>query len=70
MRGARLFVDTAEWGSVASLKQITRTLALGQSLMIAASHVHLLLNGLFPFLVFDIFSFPYLNIDFSVIIST
>ena len=50
--------------SVVVLKQITRTLALGQSLMIAASHVHLLLNGLFPFLVFDIFSFPYLNIDF------
>ena len=51
--------------SVVVLKQITRTLALGQSLMIAASYVHLLLNGLFPFLVFDIFSFPYLNIDFS-----
>jgi hypothetical protein len=50
---------------VVVLKQITRTVALGQSLMIAASHVHLLLNGLFPFLVFDIFSFPYLNIDFS-----
>ena len=45
--------------SVVVLKQITRTLALGQSLMIAASHVHLLLNGLFPFLVFDILSFPY-----------
>ena len=45
--------------SVVVLKQITRTVAVGQSLMIAASHVHLLLNGLFPFLVFDIFSFPY-----------
>ena len=46
--------------SVVVLKQITpRTVALGQSLMIAASHVHLLLNGLFPFLVFDILSFPY-----------
>ena len=45
--------------SVVVLKQITRTLALGQSLMIAASHVHLLLNGLFLFLVFDILSFPY-----------
>ena len=45
--------------SVVVLKQITRTMALGQCLMIAASHVHLLLNGLFPFLVFDILSFPY-----------
>jgi hypothetical protein len=51
---------------VVVLKQITpRTVALGQSLMIAVSYVHLLLNGLFPFLVFDIISFPYLNIDFS-----